>query len=129
MNKEYFTIPEVCPVCGGETGIEISDSGTKNLICKNPNCEGKLVNKLDHFCSKKGMDIKGLSKATLEKLVAWGWLENIYEIFQLEFYYHEWIVKAGFGEKSVMKIINAIDEVQKNADFVSFISALGIPLI
>ena len=28
-----------------------------------------------------------------------------------------------------MKIINAIDEVQKNADFVSFISALGIPLI
>ena len=125
----HLSLPEKCPICGGETGIEISDSGTKNLICKNSNCEGKLVNKLDHFCSKKGMDIKGLSKATLEKLVAWGWLENIYEIFQLEFYYHEWIVKAGFGEKSVMKIINAIDEVQKNADFVSFISALGIPLI
>ena len=54
MNKEYFTIPEICPVCGGETGIEISDSGTKNLIfVKNPNCEGKLVNKLDHFCGKK----------------------------------------------------------------------------
>ena len=125
----HLSLPEKCPICGGETGIEISDSGTKNLICKNSNCEGKLVNKLDHFCSKKGMDIKGLSKATLEKLVAWGWLENIYEIFQLEFYYHDWIVKGGFGEKSVMKIINAIDEVQKNADFVSFISALGIPLI
>lgn len=125
----HLSLPEKCPVCGGETGIEVSDSGTKNLVCKNSNCEGKLVNKLDHFCSKKGMDIKGLSKATLEKLVAWGWLENIYEIFQLEFYYHDWIVKAGFGEKSVMKIINAIDEVQKNADFVSFISALGIPLI
>ena len=125
----HLSLPEKCPVCGGETGIEVSDSGTKNLICKNSNCEGKLVNKLDHFCSKKGVDIKGLSKATLEKLVAWGWLENIYEIFQLEFYYHDWIVKAGFGEKSVMKIINAIDEVQKNADFVSFISALGIPLI
>lgn len=125
----HLSLPEKCPVCGGETGIEVSDSGTKNLVCKNSNCEGKLINKLDHFCSKKGMDIKGLSKATLEKLVAWGWLENIYEIFQLEFYYHDWIVKAGFGEKSVMKIINAIDEVQKNADFVSFISALGIPLI
>ena len=125
----HLSLPEKCPVCGGETGIEVSDSGTKNLVCKNSNCEGKLVNKLDHFCSKKGMDIKGLSKATLEKLVAWGWLENIYEIFQLEFYYHDWIVKAGFGEKSVMKIINAIDEVQKNADFVNFISALGIPLI
>ncbi len=129
VTVDGFSGEQLCPICGGGTAIEISDSGVKNLVCQNSNCEGKLVNKLDHFCSKKGMDIKGLSKATLEKLVAWGWLENIYEIFQLEFYYHDWIVKAGFGEKSVMKIINAIDEVQKNADFVSFISALGIPLI
>ena len=129
MNKEYFTIPEKCPVCGGETGIEVSDSGTKNLVCKNPNCEGKLVNKLDHFCGKKGLDIKGLSKATLEKLISWGWVENFIDIFMLDEMIPEWTEKPGFGIKSVSNIVNAIEEKRKNIDFIDFISAIGIPLM
>lgn len=129
MNKEYFTIPEKCPVCGGETGIEVSDSGVQNLVCKNPNCEGKLVNKLDHFCGKKGLDIKGLSKATLEKLVSWGWVENFIDIFMLDEMIPEWTEKPGFGIKSVSNIVDAIEEKRQNVDFIDFISALGIPLM
>ena len=45
---------------------------------------------------KKGLDIKGLSKATLEKLVSWGWVENFIDIFMLEkMMVPEWTEKPG----------------------------------
>ena len=73
-NLIYLTIPSVCPICGEPLEISVSEAGVKNLVCNNVNCEGKLINILDHYCGKKGMDIKGLSKATLEKLIDWGWV-------------------------------------------------------
>ena len=57
---------------------------------------------------KKGLDIKGLSKATLGKLVDWGWVESFTDIFELSTHKDEWIKKPGFGVKSVEKILNAI---------------------
>lgn len=116
-----------CPICGELLEINNND-GVLTLICPNENCEGKLLNKLDHFCSKKGLDIKGLSKATLEKLMGWGWVEKIEDIFELHRYRQEWIKKEGFGVKSVDNILAAID-TSKRADLAAFISSLGIPLI
>lgn len=118
----------LCPVCGGGTSLVKSESGTVNLVCDNPQCEGKLLNRLDHFCGKKGLDIKGLSKATLEKLIEWEWIDNAYDLFRLGRYRSEWIKKQGFGEKSVDKILNAIAEARK-CTFPAVISAAGIPLI
>ena len=121
-------IPKVCPVCGGETRIITSESGTKQLECTNAACQGKLINILDHYCSKKGLDIKGLSKATLEKLIDWGWLSSLEDIYNLKNYRLEWIKKSGFGAKSVDNILKAIED-NKNCYLENFISALGIPLI
>ena len=45
-------IPKQCPICGEET-ITITENCSTILMCNNPNCEGKFLNKLDHFCSKK----------------------------------------------------------------------------
>ena len=117
-----------CPVCEGSTSMVTSDSGTINLICTNPQCGGKLINQLDHFCGKKGLDIKGLSKATLEKLINWNWVNSCYSIFELKDYRDEWIQMQGFGIKSVDKILNAIDEA-KVTTFDKVISSIGIPLI
>ena len=125
--NNHIFIPEVCPICGEKTEIRM-DNDTKVLYCSNPNCEGKLINKLDHFCGKKGLDIKGLSKATLEKLIMWGWVNDISDLMDLTKYRNEWIKKPGFGEKSVDKIINAIEE-SKFTTLEAFISSLGIPLI
>ena len=127
-NEEiHISIPEVCPVCGGETGIKM-DNDSKMLVCKNPNCAGKLINRLDHFCGKKGLDIKGLSKATLEKLIDWGWVNSCKDLFTLQEYRDEWIKKPGFGVKSVDKILAAIDFAKK-VPLASFISSIGIPLV
>ena len=121
-------IPDICPVCGGIAEVQLSDGGIENLICTNPQCGGKLINQLDHFCGKKGLDIKGLSKATLEKLINWNWVNSCYSIFELQDYRDKWIQMPGFGIKSVDKILNAINEA-KNTTFDKVISSIGIPLI
>lgn len=119
--------PEHCPICYGEISFK-KENGIIRAYCDNPNCEGKLINRLDHFCGKKGLDIKGLSKATLQKLINWEWVESISDIFKLYSHQSEWMKKSGFGQASVSKIINAIEEA-KNCTFDKFLCALGIPLI
>ena len=118
---------EECPICGGRTTL-IDNSGVVTLHCTNPQCEGKLINRLDHFCGKNGLDIKGLSKATLEKLIDWGWISNFIDIYKLKNYSNEWKSKAGFGEKSVERILNAIED-SKTPSLDAVIAAAGIPLI
>lgn len=128
MTKEYFNIPNFCPVCGAPTKKHESDSGTIELYCSSDTCEGKLVNRLEHFCSKKGLDIKGLSKATLEKLIDWGWVTRAMDLFYLHQREHEWINKPGFGAKSVKKILDAIEEA-RHTTLEKYLSAISIPLI
>lgn len=126
--KAYFEYPYVCPICGKGTVLH-QDNDSAFIVCENDVCEGKLINRLDHFCGKKGLDIKGLSKATLEKLIDWGWVNSISSLFSLKLYRDEWVMKPGFGSKSVDKILNAIDFSKNTCELHQFICALGIPLI
>ena len=123
----WFKRPDCCPVCGGEVKYsKLNDS--MNLTCVSPTCPGKLINRLDHFCGKKGLDMKGISKATLEKLIDWGWVSDFTDIFELSIRRSEWVQKPGFGAKSVEKVLNAIN-TGANCELHQFIAALGIPLI
>ena len=125
--ENVFYPPEVCPICGESTSVH-KDNNSKVLYCDNQNCEGKLINVIDHFCSKKGLDIKGLSKATLEKLINWGWISSVSDIYKLQQWEKEWKNKPGFGAKSVSNILQAISE-SMHCNLESVISAAGIPLI
>ena len=124
-NIQYFEIPTECPICGGRLEV-VCEVDTEVLVCINDACEGKLVNRLDHFCGKKGLDIKGLSKATLGKLVDWGWVKEPADLFTLVNHTKEWVQKPGFGPKSVENIMVAI-ETSRTPELSSFICALGIP--
>lgn len=119
----HFELPKVCPICGEPTVIR-----DDFLYCSNPNCDGKFINHLDHFVGKKGLDIKGLSKATLQKLINWEWVTSLKDIFHLHSYQNEWAKKDGFGVKSVMNILTAIEDA-KECELWQFISSLSIPLI
>jgi DNA ligase (NAD+) len=125
--KAYFSYPASCPICGYSTKIK-KENGVEVLLCDNEQCEGKLLNRIEHFFSKKGLNIKGISKATIEKLIDWGWVNGIKDVFILDAHAEDWKKKAGFGEKSVMNIIASIRE-GCNTDLESVISAAGIPLI
>lgn len=120
-------IPTKCPVCGGAVIVQ-QENESKVLKCINPSCEGKLINRLDHFCGKKGLDIKGISKATFEKLLDWNWITKISDIFELSKYRNEWMKKEGFGEKSVDKILASVESAKHTTDD-KFIAGLGIPLV
>lgn len=121
--KEYFNIPKICPFCGANTYIK-----DDFLYCSNKECNAILINRLDHFVGKKGLDIKGLSKATLQKLINWEWLTCLLDIFKLYQHKDEWYKKEGFGTKSVDNVLFAIEDA-KDCELWKFISALSIPLI
>ena len=119
---------EYCPCCNSKVDLVKSPDGTLNYYCSNPLCEGKLLNRLEHFCGKKGLDIKGISKATISKLIDEGWLSCYTEIFYLKNYRKEWIEMPGFGTVSVNKILKSIEE-HRTTTLAQFLSALSIPLI
>jgi DNA ligase (NAD+) len=126
---DYILPLDKCPICGGQVAIETSDTGVQNLYCSNDECPRKLNQRINHYCDRKhGLDVKGLSLATIEKLIDLDWLNNIIDLYSLKEHRLEWIKLPGFGEKSVDKILNAIEE-SKHCKLESFIAALGIPLI
>ena len=127
LGKDIFFQPFVCPVCSGKIEI-VNNNGVQNVYCMNPACEGKFINKLDHFCGKKGLDIKGISKATLGKLIDWEWVNCLSDMFKLDEHRTEWINKSGFGQKSVDKILESI-QAARHTTLEKFISSLGIPFI
>ena len=114
-----------CPYCGGLLTIFTSETGVETLVCNNEHCPCRINNQLDYFCGKSGFDIKGLSKATLDKLVDWGWVTEKVDIFALANHRDEWIKKPGFGVKSVDNILAAIEQ-SRHIDLPHFIAAFGI---
>lgn len=121
----YIEIIGYCPVCGEPTEIK-KDNDTEVLMCTNPYCKGKLLGRLSHFVSKKGMDIDGLSEETLRKFIDLGWLNNIFDIYSLQIHFDELKNMDGFGEKSVAKLQNSIEN-SKTATLDNFICSLSIP--
>lgn len=117
--------PKTCPTCGHPTEIH-NENGSKTLHCTNPVCKAKLINRLVNFVSRKGMNIDGLSEETLTKFVEWGWISNLFDIYNLEIHFAELIHKEGFGVRSVQKLRKAIEN-SKNVELNHFITALSIP--
>lgn len=122
-----FEIPKVCSVCGYPTAIQ-KDNDTEILVCTNEICSGKLLRRVSHFVSKKGMDIDGLSKATLEKFVSLGWIKCLFDVYNLGCHYGELINMEGFGTRTVEKLDKSIEK-SKDVELKNFIAALSIPNI
>lgn len=122
-----INIPDYCPICFGNTEVRTSDAGIKMLYCANPECSGKLSQRVDHFLGKKGLDAKGISRATIDKLVEWDWIKEIKDVFTLDSRKREWEKQPGFGEKSVDKILASIESA-KHCTLESVIAGAGIPL-
>ena len=120
-------IPNTCPVCGGKTEI-IKDNESKVLICTNDNCKGKLLGKLVHFCSKNAINIEGMSEATLQFLIDKGWVKSFHDIYKLDYHRENWKEYDGFGDKSVDKLLDAIED-SRNTTLDRFIYSLSIPQI
>jgi len=122
-----WTYPDKCPCCGEPTEIH-NENGSKTLHCINPDCQAKLLSKLEHACSKQALNIEDMSSATLEFLLSKGWIKSLKDIYSLDIYKNEWTKEPGFGEKSVLKLLENIAK-SKNTNLERFLYAQSIPLI
>lgn len=120
-------IPKVCPVCGGKTEISMENE-TKSLYCTNPKCQAKHLKSFVLFVSRDGMNIDGLSEATLEKFILHGFVKDFTDIFHLERYEEEIKQLEGFGEKSYDNLIKSIENA-RHTTLPRLVYSLGIPNI
>lgn len=118
-------IPTTCPVCGEPVTI-IKDNETEVLVCINPDCQGKLLNKISNFVSRQGMNINGFSKKSIEKLISIGILNNYLDIYSLKDKKALLISLDGFGKKKVTNLLEEIEN-SKKVTLDRFLCALGIP--
>lgn len=117
-------IPDKCGVCGEDTEIVKLRDG-KALKCTNPNCHARIVLQIVHYASRDALNIEGISEAYVEKFVENGILENYTDLYKLENYKEKIISLEGFGEKSYLNLINAVEK-SKTTRLSNFIYALGI---
>lgn len=70
-----------CPSCGTEL---IRNEGEAQHYCPNENgCEPQIIGKLEHFVSRKAMDIEGLGGGTIEILYSNNKISNISDFYSL----------------------------------------------
>lgn len=122
-----YKMPVLCPYCHSKLLMD-NANGSKTLKCPNENCDGKILDKLTHFVSKKAMNIEGLSKATIKKFYEKGWLHRYCDIYHLDDHKDEIIAMEGFGEKSWNKLWDSIEK-SKNVKLSNYLVAISISLV
>ena len=124
-----FHIPDFCPVCQSATEVtESESSGTKTLHCTNTHCPAKQLKKFGRFVSKEGINIDGLSEQTIQKFINLGWVREYADLFHLNNHASELRTMDGFGDKSVSKLLTAIEKA-RDVEAHRLLFALNIPLI
>lgn len=125
-------IPKTCPCCHQPTRtyarMADKDRLVETLHCDNPECPDRILQQFVHFTEKKAMNIKGISQATLARLIDLGYLKSFHNLYHLDRYREEIIALDGFGIKSYEKMQKAISE-SRNTTFTRYLVAMDIPMI
>ena len=121
-NEIKFKMIDTCPVCGEKIKRR---EGESDFYCVNPNCDAKNIEKLIHFASRNAMNIDGLGERILEDYYNFGYVTDISSIYDLKKYKDELKLLEGFGEKSINKLLEAI-ELSKNNSLEKLLFGLGI---
>lgn len=126
LGNNLLVPPAKCPICGAKTEIR-KDKDTEVLYCTSDSCSGKLLGKLNAFVSKQGMNIDGLSEATLELLLNKGYINSYRDIFHLNEYKAELSSLPRMAAKSVSNLLKSIEHSRK-VTLDRFLTSLSIPL-
>ena len=113
-------MPKKCPVCGAET---LRIEGEAAVRCTGIECPAKLFRNLVHFVSREAMNIDGLGESIIGQLLERKLIENIADIYTLEFEDVASLKKN--GKKFAQNLIDSINRSKEN-DLYRLITALGI---
>jgi len=123
--KGKLKIPDICPECASKLHRPEEEVA---IYCENPECPAQVKGKLQHFVSRSAMDIEGLGESLVDLFVEKGFIKNFADIYSLYKYKDELVEIEGLGEKSVEKLLTAI-ETSKKKSFDKVLFALGIRYI
>lgn len=118
-------IPTTCPTCGKKLILQ-NANGRKVLMCKNDSCPAQSIEKFSHFVGRSGMNIVGLSKQTVTKMIDCGLINEFADFYKLSGKIPELAAMDGFTERSAMKLLNAICD-SRVCELTDVLVAIGIP--
>lgn len=124
-NQSYFQFPDKCPECGMEVARNESEAAYR---CVNEYCPAKSRRGIIHFVSRNAMDIDGVGESIIDLLIENGFLKDISDLFYIHERKEEIKELEGLGEKSVEKMIEAIEKSKENS-LEKLLTGLGINLI
>lgn len=93
-----------CPECGTPL---VRNEGEANHFCPNYlHCPPQLKGRIEHFISRKAMDIDGLGEETIDLLFSKGLIRNYADLYELKA--EQLVPLERLGEKSAGNIIRSI---------------------
>ena len=119
-----YTFITHCPECGAKL---VRVEGESAWRCPNEaGCPPQIKGKMEHFVSRKAMNIDGLGSETIDLLYSQGLLKNIADIYALT---QDDIAKQErLGEKSAQNMLAGI-ETSKQVPWARVLFALGIRMV
>ncbi|MEN9639509.1 MAG: hypothetical protein RLZZ262_1377 [Bacteroidota bacterium] len=135
-NRVAITFISACPECGSEL---VRQEGEAQHYCPNEDgCDPQRIGKIEHFVSRKAMNVEGLGSETVSGLFRAGLLQNYADIYSLkgdaliglEFVVgeDEEIKKRSLQKKSVENLLAGIEQ-SKSVPFERVLFALGIRFV
>ncbi|MFK8267755.1 NAD-dependent DNA ligase LigA [Capnocytophaga cynodegmi] len=110
-----------CPECGTDL---IRNEGEAQHYCPNTNaCPPQITGKIQHFISRKAMDIEGLGGETVELLFREGLIKNYVDLYEITI--PQLLPLERMAEKSAENIVKGIEK-SKEIPFERVLFALGI---
>lgn len=122
-SEKPFSLPDSCPVCRGEVFVSRHEKSTR---CTNVDCPAQLAERIQHFASRRGLDIGGLGEKRSRQLVRKGLVNTLPDIFDLK--KEDLLELPGFAEKLAENLLTEIKAARKTS-LERLLYALGIPML
>lgn len=115
---------DACPECGSHL---VRREGEAQHYCPNEAaCPPQIKGKIEHFISRKAMNIEGLGNETVDLLYEKGLVRSIADLYTLT--YDKLIQLDRMADKSVRNLLDGV-ESSKNIPFERVLFALGIRFV
>lgn len=123
--RSMFSTPIVfiknCPECGTPL---VKPEGEARHFCPNQDgCPPQIKGRIEHFISRKALNIDGLGIETVDLLYSKGLIKNVADLYSLT--KEQFLNLERFAEKSADNAINSIED-SKNVPFTRVLYGIGI---
>ncbi|SFF50602.1 NAD-dependent DNA ligase LigA [Sunxiuqinia elliptica] len=113
-----------CPECG--TALQRNEGEAAHYCPNETGCAPQIKGRIEHFISRKAMDIDGLGQETIELLFNEGLIKNSADLYELKA--EQLIGLERMGEKSADRILKSLEQ-SKEVPFERVLFALGIRFV